>query len=134
MQPSAKTVEAIGKLGLRYPPASSVDREAHAARIALLAEDCADLDPEWIDEAAREWAKAEPFLPRACELRDRALEIGRRRMRGRLLPRPVPKARPPEPPLTDEEIARLSPELVAIGLKLGALEVNSDGRMRAAGE
>lgn len=64
-------------LGLRYPPANSVDREAHAARVALLAEDCADIPDEWLDVAVRRWAKSQPFFPRTCELREEALSYGR---------------------------------------------------------
>ncbi len=75
-RPSARIVEIMGKLGLRYPPASSVDRDSHAARVALLAEDCADIPDEWLDLAARDWAKSEPFMPRACELRDKAVLFG----------------------------------------------------------
>ena len=76
-RPSAKALEILGKLGLRYPPANSVDREAHAARAALLAEDCADIPDEWIEVAASRWAKREPFFPRTCELREDALSYGR---------------------------------------------------------
>jgi hypothetical protein len=123
-QPSARTVEIMGKLGLRYPPASSVDRDAHAARVALMAEDCADIDPDWLDEAARDWAKAEPFMPRACELRENALRIGRRRTLGRTLPPPrveePPKAE--VPPLTDDEIRALPKCLVELGVKLGEID------------
>lgn len=114
----------MGKLGLRYPPASSVDRDAHAARVALLAEDCADIDSEWLDVAAREWAKNEPFMPRACELRENALRIGRFATRGRTLPPPVRAEAPkPEvPPLTEEEIRKLPRALIEIGVKVGEIE------------
>lgn len=130
--PSAKTVEIIGKLGLRYPPANSVDREAHAARIALLAEDCADLDPSWLDEAARRWARDEPFMPRACELRERALEVGRIRKPARLLsPPPQPeRKRPVAPPLTDDEVSRLPEVFVTIGLTLGEITPDQVARLR----
>lgn len=83
-------MEIIGKLGLRYPPANSVDREAHAARVALLAEDCADIDPEWVEVASRRWAKEQPFFPRTCELREIALDYGRSKTKA--LPPPVKPA------------------------------------------
>lgn len=95
-RPSARTVEIMGKLGLRYPPANSVDRDSHAARVALLAEDCADIPEDWLDEAARRWAKAEPFFPRTCELREVALNYGQALTARRALPAPE---RPPGPPI-----------------------------------
>lgn len=132
-QPSARTVEIMGKLGLRYPPASSVDRDAHAARVALLAEDCADIPADWLDYAAREWAKSEPFMPRACELRDKALSYGRL-----INPRPLltaPRAelppRPDTPPLTEEEIARLPAALIEIGVKLGEIAPEQAARIQS---
>ena len=85
----------MGKLGLRYPPANSVDRDAHAARVALLAEDCADIPEDWLDEAARRWAKAQPFFPRTCELREEALSYGRHLTASRALPAPPRPATPP---------------------------------------
>jgi hypothetical protein len=124
-RPSARTVEIMGKLGLRYPPASSVDRDAHAARVALLAEDCADLDPDWLDAAAREWAKTEPFMPRACELRELTMIMGRITRRDRILPpppRPEPKPEKPVPPLTEAEIRKLPRHLIDMGVKLGEID------------
>lgn len=124
-KPSAKTVEIMGKLGLRYPPANSVDRDAHAARVALLAEDCADIPDDWLDAAARDWAKSQPFFPRTCELRVSALAIGRELTRERRLPPPPPPPPPPkpvEPPLTEAEIKALPPALIEIGVKLGEID------------
>jgi hypothetical protein len=123
-QPSARIVGIMGKLGLRYPPASSVDREAHAARVALLAEDCADIPADWLDEAARSWAKEEPFMPRACELRESALRIGRFKTRHHRLPPPVvqEEVKPPAPPLTDDEIRVLPQSLIDMGVKLGEID------------
>lgn len=114
----------MSKLGLRYPPANTVDREAHAARVALLAEDCADLPEEWLDIASREWAKQEPFFPRACELRALAERIGRE-----LNPPPpepeikyiAPPEKPLPPPLSVDEIRRLPPWLVRMGIRVGAI-------------
>lgn len=125
----------MGKLGLRYPPASSVDRDAHAARVALLAEDCADIDPEWLDAAAREWAKREPFMPRACELRENALAIGRITRRDRILPAPVrPVAVKPEaPPLTEDEIRKLPRALIEMGVKVGEIDPDFAAKLLAEG-
>jgi len=100
----------------------------------LLAEDCADLDPDALDEAAREWAKTEPFMPRACELRERALQIIRARTRGRILPAPKyePPAQPVPDPLTDEEIARLPQALLEMGVRLGEIDAERAARIRSA--
>jgi hypothetical protein len=129
-QPSAKSLEIMGKLGLRYPPANSVDRDSHAARVALLAEDCADLPDEWLDEAAREWAKAEPFFPRACELREKALNIGRRQTRALPAPLPMKTVRPIGPPLTEDEIKDLPPAIIDMGVKLGEIDPDVVAKLR----
>lgn len=132
-QPSGRTLEIAGKLGLRYPPASTVDRESHAARVALLAEDCADIDPDWLDAAASAWAKREPFMPRACELRAEAIAIGRITDRSRLIAPPdvPPEPKPVPPPLTDEEIARLPEYLVKMGVSAGEITQERADRIRA---
>lgn len=133
-RPSAKTLEIAGKLGLRFPPANAVDREAHAARVALLAEDCADIDPVLLDEAARDWSQREPFFPRTCELRELALAIGRVTRTDRLLLAPkaeTPKP-PPQPPLTDEEIAKLPGWLVSLGVSVGDIEPERAERLQKA--
>lgn len=92
----------MGKLGLRYPPANSVDRDAHAARVALLAEDCADIPEDWLDEAARRWAKAQPFFPRTCELREEALSYGRH-LTAALPAPPAPEGPPPKKHVMDRD-------------------------------
>lgn len=131
-QPSAKTVEIIGKLGLRYPPANTVDRQAHAARIALLAEDCWDVPVECLEQAARDWAQSSPFMPKACELRENALAIARRSSRA-ALPAPQPAdtapAPPPAPPLSDEEIRALPGYLVRLGIKMGEIDPDRAARL-----
>lgn len=114
-------VEIAGKLGLRFPPANAVDREAHAARVALLAEDCADIDPELFDRAASEWSKRERFFPKACEMRDLADAISRITRVDRLLPKPREPERPYQPPLSDEEIARLPAWIVSLGISVGEI-------------
>lgn len=124
----------MAELGLRYPPRNTVDEAEHAARIALLAEDCADLNPNWLDMAAREWARKEPFLPRACELRDSALAIGRMLHPRPALPAPlvtvISKPKLVAPPLTDDEIRRLPQALVDMGVKLGEIEPDRAERLR----
>lgn len=122
----------MGKLGLRYPPANSVDRDSHAARVALLAEDCADIPEDWLDEAARRWAKAQPFFPRTCELREDALAIGRSLTRGRALPAPKRETvlASIEPPLTEDEIRRLPQSLIDMGVKLGEIDPVEAAKLR----
>lgn len=111
MRPSARAAEIIGKLGLRYPPANSVDREAHAARVAMLAEDCADIPEDWLDEAARRWARAQPFFPRTCELREDALSYGRHITARVALPAP----KDPNPPMPRRPILDRRGDLMSEG-------------------
>lgn len=59
----------ISELGLRYEPSGQADLQAHAARVALLAQDCADLNPLKLRHAAMRWAQNRPFMPKASELR-----------------------------------------------------------------
>lgn len=58
----------IGELGLRYRPSATADLEAHAATLALLCRDLADLPPHLLERAAREWAVRSPYLPKASDL------------------------------------------------------------------
>lgn len=53
--------------------------EAHAATLALLAKDLADLDPARLQRAADHWAKTERFMPRAAELRSLVAKFGDRK-------------------------------------------------------
>ena len=125
MAPLPEIVRIAAELGLRYPPRSTSDEEAHAARVALLAEDCADIDPIWLDAAARDWAKRSPFFPRACELREEALAIGRISRSDRILPAPYrapPPAKPEAPPLTEAEVRKLPRHLLDMGVKLGEID------------
>lgn len=122
LQPNGQTLEIIGKLGLRFPPANTVDREAHAARVALLAEDCADIAPHWLDRAAVEWARTKPFFPKAIELRSLASAIQRISSPDRMLPKPAEAPKPVPDPLTDGEIAQLPGWLVRLGVKVGDIE------------
>lgn len=68
----------IGKVGLRYEPSVKSDLDAHAARVALLAEDVADAEPWKLQQAIDRWVRAKPFLPKASELREIMAEIGKR--------------------------------------------------------
>lgn len=69
------TGEIISKLGLRYRPTAAADLEAHAESLILLGEDCADIHPALLDEAAHLWARENRWMPRASELRDLANSI-----------------------------------------------------------
>lgn len=67
----------IGKVGLRYEPSVKSDLEAHAARVALLAEDLADAEPWKLQQAIAQWVRAKPFLPKASELIEIMRGIGK---------------------------------------------------------
>jgi hypothetical protein len=67
--PNPRIVKIVSELGLRYRPLTSADQEAHAAQVALLATDLADLDPTQLTRAAQEWALRERFMPKAADLR-----------------------------------------------------------------
>lgn len=125
-------MKIVAELGLRFPPRTSVDETDHAARIALLAEDCADIPADWLDQASRDWAKTEPYMPRACELRDKALRIGRRLTKDRILAAPMtrPAPKPEAPPLTDDEIRALPQSLIDMGVRLGAIDMERVARLR----
>lgn len=58
----------ISELGLRYRPNDRTDLEAHAARLALLAADLADVPARFLELAAKDWARRNPYLPKASEL------------------------------------------------------------------
>lgn len=49
--------------------------EAHAARVALLAEDMADADLNRLSQAIDRWVASKPFLPKASELREIMADI-----------------------------------------------------------
>lgn len=87
-QPKSKAVppviaEIISKLGLRYRPLSgAADLEAHAEALKLLCEDVADMPPTLLDQAARQWARENRWMPKASELRDLARAIRSSEARG----------------------------------------------------
>ena len=66
---SAATLEAISQLGLRYQPSAQGDMQAHGARVALLANDLADIPADRLRAAIARWVSFRPFLPKASELR-----------------------------------------------------------------
>lgn len=111
-----------------------MDEEDHAARVALLAKDCADINPDWLEAAAEEWARKKPFLPRACELREAAMAWGKITRPDRLLtspkrhtaPKPVP------PPLSDDEIRALPQHLLELGISVGDIDPERAQQLRAA--
>lgn len=119
---------------MRFPPANATDREAHAARAALLAEDCADIDPRLLDAAAREWSKRERFFPKACELRDLATSIAKISRPDRILEAPRPEPKPEQPPLTGEEIAKLPSWIVDLGVAVGDIDPDRAEKLRRQDE
>lgn len=58
----------MADLGLRYRPSAQADLEEHAASLALLACDLADLPPQHLDRAIRQWAVKSHFMPKASDL------------------------------------------------------------------
>ena len=71
-----KIARIVSELGLRYRPSAQADLEAHAAMLALLSRDLADLDPSRLEMAALHWARTERFMPRAAELRSLFAKFG----------------------------------------------------------
>lgn len=67
----------ISKLGLRYEPSSKSDLEAHAARVALLAEDMAEADPWKLEQAIGRHVARSPYLPKASDLNEIMADINR---------------------------------------------------------
>jgi hypothetical protein len=74
-KPSPQTQRIIGELGLRYRPSATADLEAHAATLALLCRDLADVPPHILERAAQEWAVKSPYLPKASDLAGRCQEL-----------------------------------------------------------
>lgn len=133
VRPSTQTTEIIAHLGLRFPPANSVDREAHAARVALLASDMAETDPRILAEAARRWSREKPFFPKACELWEIVQRIeGRERSERDSRSLPPPKQEAVSPPLTDDDLRAMSPAILRIGLKAGHIEPERVARLGLA--
>lgn len=68
--PSAETKKLVSEIGLRYQPASRTDLAAHAAQLALLARDLADVDTDDLADAIQAHVLACPFMPKAADLID----------------------------------------------------------------
>lgn len=77
-QPPAAIRRLISELGLRYRPSNQADLEAHAAMIALLARDLADIPESWLARAISIWVSENRFMPKAAEL----IEIAQMLQRG----------------------------------------------------
>lgn len=73
--------QAIAELGLRFRPSSIEDLDAHAARLELLALDCADLAPGLLRMACDAVARDARFLPSASEIRSAATALVEERQR-----------------------------------------------------
>lgn len=58
----------VSELGLRYAPSGAADRDGHAAKFMLLANDLADVDPAKLCIAIDRWVSFNPFPPKASEL------------------------------------------------------------------
>lgn len=58
----------VAELGLRYRPASGAALEDHRRAIELLADDLADIPPDRLEVASREWVRGNSFMPRAADL------------------------------------------------------------------
>ena len=73
----AKIRSLISRLGLRYEPSSKSDLDAHAARVALLAEDMAETDPWKLEQAIGRHVSRSPYLPKASDLNEIIADITR---------------------------------------------------------
>lgn len=58
----------ISELGLRYRPSAQADLQEHAATLALLARDLADVPPRFLERAINQWVVKSPYLPKASDL------------------------------------------------------------------
>lgn len=64
----AEVKRLIAEVGLRYRPSAQADLEEHAASLALLATDVADIPPSILREAIRRHVAQSVFMPKAAEL------------------------------------------------------------------
>lgn len=118
-KPPGEVLRLIGELGLRYRPSAQADLEAHAAAIALLARDLADVPVKYLDIAIRRHVLQSPYMPKAAELvalAQTALEEDRPL-------RPFTGARPWEPAPFDES-TRCTPEQATAIIKEFGLRRN----------
>lgn len=75
----------VAEVGLRYRPNDRADLEAHAAKLALLAADLADIPERQLRIAIERWIATSPYLPKASDL----IEIAKNSLPGRGHGRPV---------------------------------------------
>jgi hypothetical protein len=68
------TARLIAELNTRFSASRAADPIEYDARLQLLAEDCTDIPPRFLDAAIRACAKVEDFLPSAAKLRKAAYE------------------------------------------------------------
>lgn len=80
-KPSKATQAVILELALRYPCPVNTDPDRYAARLDLLARDCATMAPSLLRKACDRMAVRSRFLPTAAELHDAAREIVEERQR-----------------------------------------------------
>ena len=74
-KPSAKVRDLVSRLGLRYRPTNAADLDAHAAMLALLAQDIADVPYDLLDRAVSRHVMQSPYMPKAADLVKLAKEI-----------------------------------------------------------
>ena len=58
----------MGRIGFRYRPFAQADLAAHAARLAMLCDDLADVPPDLLERAATRHAQNSKHMPTAAEL------------------------------------------------------------------
>ena len=71
----ARIRELVSQLGLRYRPTAQADLEAHAAQLALLAVDLAEMPPKILEQAVNRHVVKSPYMPKAAELIDLCRQI-----------------------------------------------------------
>jgi len=76
-KPSAKIRDLIARLGLRFRPTNQADLAAHAAMLAILADDLADVPAVLLDQAIQRHVATSPYMPKAADLIRIAKEIDR---------------------------------------------------------
>lgn len=96
---SAKTERLIAELGLRYRPSVQADLEEHAATLALLTTDVADIPPDLLEQAIRRHVMKSPYMPKASELIELARNLLNQKQQARS-----------DMPLVDRWNARLAAE------------------------
>lgn len=80
--PSAAHRKLVGEIGLRYRPSAQADLPAHAAALALMVNDVADVPVRYLDPAIRRWVREKQWMPKASELIELARDEQARSGRG----------------------------------------------------